>query len=261
MNDFQPALVALDIDGTLVNHAGEFSPAVVDAVSRVVSSGVPVVLSTGRAWPGTDWAIRHLGLPPGLAVMSNGALVASHQPFEVLREVTFDPEKVVRRALELAPHALVAVEEVGRGYRVNRHFPEGEINGRISVEPVEELVADPVSRVIIRDPEGSASDFERLADALGMKGVEYFVGWTAWLDIVPEGVSKATGLDVACSRLGIAPSDVLAVGDGNNDVEMLAWAGRGVAMGNAPDAVRAVADAVTLDVDDDGLAVELNRWF
>lgn len=261
MTDFHPELLALDIDGTTVNHAGEFSPATLSAVRRVVEKGVPVVLSTGRAWPGTEWAIEHLGLPPGLAVMSNGALVAAHQPFEILHEVTFDPRTVVERALQLAPNALVAVEEVGRGYRVNRHFPEGEINGRITVEPVEKLVADPVSRVIIRDPEGSASDFERLADALGMKGVEYFVGWTAWLDIVPEGVSKATGLDLVCSRLGIDPAHVLAVGDGNNDIEMLAWAGRGVAMGNAPAAVQASADAVTLDVGNDGLATELDRWF
>lgn len=261
MTDFRPDLLALDIDGTTVNHAGEFSPATLAAVSRVVARDVPVVLSTGRAWPGTEWAIEHLGLPPGLAVMSNGALVARHQPFDIVHELTFDPRTAVEHALELAPHALVAVEEVGRGYRVNRHFPEGEIDGPITVEPVERLVADPVSRVIIRDPEGSASDFEQLAEALGMKGVEYFVGWTAWLDIVPEGVSKVTGLEVVCRELGIDPANVLAVGDGNNDIEMLTWAGRGVAMGNAPDAVQASADAVTLDVDHDGLAAELDRWF
>ncbi|RYJ00764.1 MAG: HAD family phosphatase, partial [Actinomycetales bacterium] len=54
----------------------------------------------------------------------------------------------------------------------------------------------------------------------------YYIGYTAWLDIAPDGVSKASGLDVLCGRFGIDPADVLAVGDGNNDLEMLRWAGR-----------------------------------
>ncbi len=260
-NSFRPRLVALDIDGTVVGHDNSLSPRIRDAVHRVVDAGAHVVISTGRSWPGTLEVIRRLGLPPGLAVMSNGAVVAATDPFDVVRQVTFDARAVVEAALTLHPDAIIAVEEVGLGYRVSRPFPEGEITGSITVESVDQLVARPVTRVIIRDPAAESDDFELLADALGYHGVEYFVGWTAWLDIAPRNVSKADGLQVVSEQLGVSAAEVLAVGDGHNDIEMLRWAGRGVAMGQAPGPVRQAADAVTTAVEVDGLAHELDRWF
>jgi hydroxymethylpyrimidine pyrophosphatase-like HAD family hydrolase len=155
----------------------------------------------------------------------------------------------------------VAVEEIGVGYRVNKPFPEGEITGLFTFQSVEELVAEPVTRVVIRDPDGTSEDFARLVEAVGLHGTSYAIGWTAWLDLAPAGVSKASGLASVCQRLGVGAQDVLAIGDGRNDVEMLQWAGRGVAMGQAVDEVRAAADAVTATVQDDGVAAELDRWF
>ncbi len=94
-----------------------------------------------------------------------------------------------------------------------------------------------------------------------MHGTDYVVGWTAWLDLTPVGVSKASGLEHVCTDLGLSAADVLAIGDGRNDIEMLQWAGRGVAMGQAIQPVQDAADAVTDSVYDDGAAVELERWF
>jgi hydroxymethylpyrimidine pyrophosphatase-like HAD family hydrolase len=156
---------------------------------------------------------------------------------------------------------LVAVEVVGRGYRVNRAFPEGEITGEIWVESVDDLVKEPVTRVVIRDPAASAEDFMELATSLGLQETSYFVGYTAWLDLAPLGVSKASGLATVAQTLGLSSADVLAIGDGRNDIEMLQWAARGVAMGQAPDDVKAVADAVTGTLADDGVATEIGRWF
>ena len=150
--------------------------------------------------------------------------------------------------LEHVPHALVAVEEIGVGYRVNRHFPEGEITGEMTLQSVDELVAEPVTRVIIRDPHATEQDFVELAERVGLHGINYYIGWTAWLDLAPTGVSKASGLEVGVRRLGVEAGDVLAIGDGRNDVEMLAWAGRGVAMGQAPLEVQEAADFVTSTV-------------
>ena len=79
------------------------------------------------------------------------------------------------------------------------------------------------------------------------------MGFTAWLDINPEGVSKGSALEILRRRLEVDPRHTVAVGDQRNDLEMLHWAARGVAMGNAPDEVKAAADETTLDVDDDGL--------
>jgi len=272
---WRPKLVALDIDGTLFN-AGHgqatysveerISPALHEAVDRVIDAGAHVVLATGRSTFGITRVLDLLDLPrsnngKALTVASNGAVTFSYRPVEVLTTVTFDASEIVRMLLEHVPTALVAVEEIGVGYRVNRHFPDGEITGEMKLEPVDELVADPVTRVIIRDPHASEQDFVELAEKVGLHGINYFIGWTAWLDLAPQGITKASGLESVCERLGVDAADVLAIGDGRNDIEMLRWAGRGVAMGQAPLEVQEAADFVTETVENDGAAMELARWF
>ncbi len=268
-----PKLVALDIDGTLlkwVEGAGttyeEIAPAVGDAVRRARDAGCHIVLASGRSPHGmtkvADMLRLHLdGAEQLWIVASNGAVVFRYPPLEVVREETFDAAPAVRAVLERHPSALVAVEERGVGYRVSKEFPVGELSGEMILTDVAELVAAPVSRVIIRDPEATADDFIALARELGLHGTDYVVGWTAWLDLAPVGVSKASGLAYVAEQLGIDAADVLAIGDGRNDLEMLEWAGRGVAMGQAVEEVQDAADAVTATVAEDGAALELGRYF
>ncbi len=256
-----PRLIALDIDGTLIDFDGSARPAVIKAVHAVIDAGAQVVLSTGRSVFGIVPVIEEFGLPDGYAVASNGAVTFTYSPATVRSATTFDPEPAVRAVLARVPEALVAVEVIGRGYRANRHFPAGEINGELWLEAVDDLVREPVTRVIIRDPRSSVEDFVALATDLGLHGTNYYVGYTAWLDLIPEEVSKASALADVARELGVDRTDVLAIGDGRNDVEMLRWAGRGVAMGQAPDVVKGAADAVTASWDDDGVVVELARWF
>jgi len=266
-------LIALDIDGTLLAPLPEtgysaetVTEPVRQAVDRAVAAGCHIVLASGRSPLSMGRVLEHLDLPrdpsgQALVVASNGAVTFSFPPTKVLSEVTFDAREAVRTVLEHVPDAAVAVEEHGVGYRVNRHFPEGELDGEMILTPVEELIAREVSRVIIRDPDSTSEDFVTLAGKLGLQGTNYFIGWTAWLDLAPEGVSKASGLAEVAGRLGVDRRDVLAIGDGRNDIEMLEWAGRGVAMGQAPDEVKAVADDVTHTVDEDGAAAEIARWY
>jgi Cof subfamily protein (haloacid dehalogenase superfamily) len=272
VNGFFPRLVALDIDGTLFANEPStglveetVSPDVVAAVRRAYAAGAHVVLATGRSTFGITHVWDQLGLPLNgakvLAVASNGSVTFRYPPVEVRSTVTFDASAIVRMLMAEVPNAAVAVEEVGVGYRLNRPFPDGEITGEMRLESVEELVAEPVTRVIIRDPHSSEEEFVELAEKLGLSGTNYFIGWTAWLDIAPEGVSKASALADVAEELGVAQADVLAIGDGRNDMEMLRWAGRGVAMGQAPLEVQEAADDVTETVANDGVARELARWF
>ena len=194
-------------------------------------------------------------------VASNGAVIFRYPPLEVVHEETFDASEAVRQVLEQHPEALVAVEERGVGYRVNRPFPDGELSGDMIETELHEIIGEPVSRVIIRDPTASADDFVAMAARLGLHGTDYVVGWTAWLDLSPVGVSKASGLEYVARHLGLSAEDTLAIGDGRNDIEMLRWAGRGVAMGQAVQEVHDAADATAETVYDDGAAVELRRWF
>lgn len=273
MTNWQPRLVALDIDGTLlkwVEGAGatyeQISPAVYDSVHRAIGDGAHVVLASGRSPHGMTRIadlldLHHEERDRLWVVASNGAVVFRYPPIEVVHEETFDAAPAVAAVLEHHPEALVAVEERGVGYRVNNHFPSGELSGDMIITEVHEIVKGPVSRVIIRDPAATADDFVALASKLGLHGTDYVVGWTAWLDLTPVGVSKASGLAMVAERLGVAPDDVLAIGDGRNDLEMLRWSARGVAMGQAIEEVREAADDVTASVYDDGVAEELDRWF
>ena len=254
-------MVALDVDGTVVDRDGVLAPEMAGAIAKVLAAGVPVVLATGRAWHSTRELVEELGLPAGPTVCSNGAVIVSYPPQEIVQAVTFDPREVIERVESFAPGTLIAVEEIGRGFRLNDHFPEGDLTGELVVQSAEELGAEPVTRIILRDPRRSVDDFVALAQHLGLQGVTYFVGWSAWLDIAPEGVNKATALAQVAADLGIRAEDVLAAGDGRNDIEMLAWAGRGVALAEAPDEVKEVADAVSVPFAEGGLVPELLRWF
>jgi len=270
---WRPGLVALDIDGTLlkwVEGAGttyeQIPETTYAAVRRAYDAGCHVVLASGRSPHGMTRVADLLDLPPEGAerlwgVASNGAVVFRYPELEVVHEETFDARPAVAAVLREHPTALVAVEERGVGYRVNRAFPPGELSGELIETDVDELVAERVSRVIIRDPDATADDFVALAARLGLHGTDYVVGWTAWLDLSPVGVSKASGLALVAEELGVAQADVLAIGDGRNDVEMLRWAGRGVAMGQAIEEVKEAADAATETVYDDGVVVELEKYW
>jgi len=257
---FRPKLLALDVDGTLVDGTNRFTPAVGAAVRAMSDAGIPVVIATGRAVPGAMEVCERLDLPDGLAVCSNGAVLIGYRPVEIVHAVTFDASEAVRRVLAEVPSAFVAVEEIGVGYRVNRPFPTGEIAGTVTIDNVDSLISEPVTRVIIRATDSDPNEFHALVEGLGLADTNYYIGYTAWLDLAPLGVSKASGLELVCERLGVARADVLAIGDGFNDVEMLEWAGRGVAMGQSPDQLKDAADAVTGTWSDDGVATELARY-
>ena len=250
-------LLALDLDGTTLNHMGELSPAVRDAIAALPEE-VAVVVATGRSIIATTPILDALGLQRGYAVCSNGALTIELDPstelgYTVIDMVTFDPRPVLEKMRVALPDALIAVEEPGVGFKVSRHFPDGELMGQSREVDWDELIAHPVTRVTLRQPETSAEDFMDLVERAGLHEVSYAVGWSAWLDINPEGVSKASALEMVRRHLQVEPIHTIACGDQRNDLEMLHWAAWGVAMDNAPDQVKAIADEVTGHVDDDGL--------
>ncbi len=251
-------LVALDIDGTTVHHDGSLSPRVYDAVRDTADAGHDIVIATGRslleAWP----VIDALGLRTGYAVCSNGAVTLSLDPrrrsgYEIVDEVTFDPRPALELLRDAWPGAMFAVERVGVGFDVSAPFPDGNLSGELVVSPWEVLGHAPTTRLTFYSPDAHVEEFGRAVEGIGLHGVNYAVGFTAWLDVAAAGVSKASALQGVRRRLGIAATRTVGVGDQRNDLEMLQWAACGVAMGNAPAEVKAVADRVTGHVADDGL--------
>lgn len=254
-------LFALDIDGTILTHEGELRPAVYAAVRAVLDAGHHVVIATGRSLLATLPVTAQLGITTGFAVCSNGAVTLALDPAEpegyrIQEAVTFDPAPVLGLLRDSWPDAVVAVEELGVGFKTSAPFPD-YLEGVVTVVDWDELLADPVTRVTFHSPTGTSEDFIHLAERIGLHGVNYAVGFSAWLDINPEGVSKASALEILRRRLCVEPGHTFAIGDQRNDVEMLHWAALGVAMGNAPQEVRDCADEVTADVYEDGLALAL----
>jgi hydroxymethylpyrimidine pyrophosphatase-like HAD family hydrolase len=255
--------VALDVDGTVLGFDGELSERVRAAVAAVRDAGVHVVVATGRALYDTLPVLDRLGLVAGWAVCSNGAVTVHLDPslprgYEVAHVVTFDAAPALRLLREQLPAALYAVEDAEGRYRLTAPFPPGELDGYDpAIVSFDELLRTPAARVIVRSPEHTPEHFLELTERVGLHGVNYAVGWTAWLDLAPEGVSKASALAAVAALVGVGAEDALAVGDGRNDIDMLQWAGHSVAMGNAVPEVQAAADEVTAHVHDDGAALVL----
>jgi HAD superfamily hydrolase (TIGR01484 family) len=245
-------LVAVDIDGTLVDADGRVPAGTVEALDLVQAAGHEIVPASGRSLAGLVPIAVRLGLTRGWAVCSNGAVTvrldrAAPSGYEVVESWTFDPAPVIRRALDLVPDANVAVEEIGWGWSTNRPFEPGELNGQQKTAAVDDLMSQPTTRVALVAP-----GIRRYSDALHATGVTVSPMGPDWLDIAARDVNKAVALDRVRQYLHIPTERTVAVGDGVNDLSMLAWAGRSVAMGHAPAIVRSAADQITGTIDQAG---------
>ena len=193
-----PALIALDIDGTTV-------PSDSDLVSPAVRGGrTSSDRRRARTWcwrpavgswaPG-PWPIQ-LGIADQPAVCSNGAVTAVPGSARGAPRGDVRPGPAVRIVQQSLPEAIVAVERPGVGYAVTRPFPADEVSGEQTVLSIEEIVAEPVSRMVVRWPGADLEEFVARVEAAGLHGVNYAIGYSAWLDVMPPGVSKASALEV-----------------------------------------------------------------
>lgn len=240
----QEHLVALDIDGTLAD-GGLIPDITATAVRDVVTAGHHLVLATGRSLVGVAPVIKRLGLRSGRVICSNGAVTARINGRRLVVEdvVSFDAGPAMRRVCAAIPDVLMASEALGKGYRVNVRFPDELLAGRqYTVWRERDLWAVPTTRAVVFAP-----DVTSMAHELRPFDVTATPGSTVvgdWLDLTAPNLSKATALEAVRRRVLVAPEHTVAVGDGHNDLSMLKWAARGVAMAGAPAEVRATADEV-----------------
>ncbi len=255
-------LVALDIDGTVLAEDGSLSDEVVSAVRATRDSGHDVTLATGRSASLTLPILRRLGLDPEWVVCSNGAITLRRDPTEpegYRREYVehFDPTPVLTRIREKLPQAHYAVENETGLYRYTGWFPEGALDLETEKVDFDDLLTTVATRVVVIAPGHDMDEFLAAVENMGLHQVSYTVGWTAWLDIAPDGINKSTALEKVRRHLGYELSRVMVIGDGRNDIEMLQWAaqqGRAVAMGQAPPEVVQHSTEVTKTHDENGVA-------
>ena len=259
-------IVALDIDGTVLHEDGTLTDATIAAVQRVAAAGHEVMLATGRSVSMTLPILERLGLVSQHVVSANGAIVLGRDPeapvgYSRVHVDTFDPAEVLTTISGHLADASYAVEDADGLFRYAGSFPDGALAASSERAEFEELLTLRATRVVVISPDHQIDDFLSVVGRMGLHKVSYNVGWTAWLDIAPDGVNKATGLEYVREQLELPRERTMAIGDGRNDIDMLGWAGVGVAMGQAPDEVIAVADEVTASDQDDGVAVALARHF
>lgn len=265
INAVTPKLVATDLDGTLVRRDRSLS----DYTVRVIEAlPVPIVLVTGRPLRWLMQIYERLPHKP-IAVVANGAAVYDPESDAVLHSAPLSADELAhacRVLREAIPDATFAVEIDGsRGLVHEPGHPVGmwelSASGRREAE-LAELVAQPAAKLLIRAGSRDSDEFTALVDATlaGMyEATHSSLG--GLVEVSAAGVTKASGLAWVAARLGVEAADTVAFGDMPNDIPMLAWAGRAVAMANAHPAVTAAADEVTVSNDEDGVAVWLAREF
>ncbi|MEV6526023.1 HAD family hydrolase [Longispora sp. NPDC051575] len=260
-----PLLIATDLDGTLVRTDGTVSLRTRRVLDRVRAAGIPIVGVTGRGPRLIELCRQDIPAASFLA-LAQGGYVLDNATNRWLRETSLDGT-VFAKAIDLI-EAEVGPVHVTVEADIS---PEGPLWGDpgpswpftdTSWRPMSrtDALSGPVLKVFVR-AEGLTPD-ELLAVARGAVPpslCEVTEAGTGYLELTPPGVTKATGLAVITTALGIDPADVLVFGDAPNDVPMLGWAGRRVAVANAHREVLALADEVTLSNDEDGVAAYLEK--
>ena len=262
LNSDTKHLVALDVDGTLVDHDGLMSPDVRSAAMDAIAAGHHLVISTGRSLGAALPVLRNIGLTEGYTVCSNGGVTLRVDPsledgYEIVDRVVFDPRQALDALRVQLPTAKFALEDHEGRFLSTERFQDASFGAEAQAVDFEFLRESKAVRVVVFSTDSTAEEFGQAVASIGLHGVTYSVGWTAWLDIAAAGVTKASALEQVRRRLNIDPQHTVAVGDGRNDVEMLSWAARGVAMGQSPQEVLDAASEVTGSVYEDGAAAVL----
>ena len=258
-------LLALDLDGTLLDPNGVVTPRSVEALRAARAAGVTVVIASGR--PPFLAADIVAALPDVVShgVMANGSIVCT------LPDAT--PLRTVQYPIELAVGAVRLLRRLDPGYafalatatgfaseagfsermRSTAEIPVSEDALEVAIDATEARRLMVWNRTI-----GTHELLDHLPTLLGEELCVGHLGADA-AEILPRGVDKASGLRWLCEHLDVDCADVVAIGDEYNDHDMLRWAGHGVAMGNADPVTQAVADSVTLTNAEDGVAVAVER--
>ncbi|MEU9011992.1 HAD family hydrolase [Streptomyces sp. NPDC048479] len=261
---FPYKLVATDLDGTLLRGDDTVSERTRDALAAATAAGAAHIIVTGRAVPWTRHILDDLGYD-GLAVCGQGGQVYHAGEHRLLTSVTLDRQlaglALSKIEAEVGPLAVAASRDgldgevlVGPGYRVQ----EGPLPV-VAFEDPAELWSAPLNKVFLQHPELGDDALAQASRATVGNLVDVVVAGPGVVEILPLGLSKATGLSLAARRLGLRASETIAFGDMPNDIPMFGWASHGVAMANAHDELKAVAHEITASNEHDGIAVVLEH--
>lgn len=272
----RPTLIASDVDGTLIDDVNRVSTRTMSVLANAVESGAEFVLATGRPprWIAeiTD-QFDPAVLPVRYAVCANGAILYDVAADRVVSADVLSPEVLAHLgaiAQQHLPGCGIAAERVGESAHDAATAPfvatAGYQHAWLNPDHVQvgdhEIYSVPAVKLLVRAPQMRSADMaQRLSGAVGDLAQITFSTDNGLVELSLPDTHKASGLRKLLQHSGIDGSSTITFGDMPNDVEMLAWADHGVAMGHAHPAALAAADEITVGNNEDGVARVLERWF
>jgi hypothetical protein len=257
-----PLLAAIDLDGTLLRSDKTMSPRTVAALHAAQGAGIVIAVVSARGPRGVREIVDRTELH-GAAICSNGAVVIDLPGGSIRRMRTFETE--VARTLVTALRARLPGVLFGVEREVFSHEPgfaawDWTPPAGTRVADALVLLDEPATKLVVRHAQHEVETLAGIVrEVAGDRGSASVSG--SWVvELSPAGVNKAAALAALCSELEIEAAEVVAFGDHLNDVPMLRWAGRSVAVANAQPAVLAAAEEVTASNEDDGVAVVLEQF-
>lgn len=264
-------LIAIDIDGTIITDNTKISQPVAEAIQRVVDSGKKIVLCTGRAFPGAAPFMEELKLTEegDFIITYHGALVQRTDTFETLvhHELSYEDLVLWHHFADEVGTNLLAVRNDG-AYSSGRDFNFYELfeptanNLPLRIRSLSEIPSETAfSKLFIGNNMAEIDKIEKQIPAKLLEKYTVVRSGPYSLEILNREASKGRSLKELAALLKIPQARVMAIGDSGNDIDMIAYAGLGVAMGNAIPEVKEVADVVTDTVLEDGVAKAINQYF
>lgn len=262
-------LIALDLDGTLKNSKNKITPKTKEALIKAQQQGVKIVLASGRPTPGLRHEAAELELDQyeGYLISFNGAHVSDYKTKETIYEQTltikeaksaYDRAKEYGLACMTYEDDVVVTEDNEDEYVI----VEGNIND-IEVKKIESFkdnLKNPIHKVLLTGkPEYVASIVEEFKQPYG-DSLSIYRSAPFFIEVMAQGIDKAASLDRLAKSLGIKQEEVMAFGDGYNDLSMIEYAGMGISMANGVDGVKERANFITLSNDEDGIAYALDKF-
>lgn len=263
-------LIATDMDGTLLNTSGEVSTENKEALEKADQIGVKIVLSTGRLYKSAHYHSIKLGLNHPI-ISSNGALIHDIDGNVVYENLLSDEklDKVLNKLEEYDIYYHLYTTDSVYSKTLNMDMLKkyyGDNNGNLIVEAVKFedykdilFKGNKFNKLVCIDTDGEK--LRNLKGDLGkIKGIELTSSWINNIEIMNENVSKKTAVEYLCNKYNMNSKDIFAIGDNGNDLEMIEFAGLGIAMGNAIEEVKRTANYITDTNDNDGLAKAIEKF-
>lgn len=257
--------IAVDLDGTLLNSNHQISPKTRASVDRARAAGVEVVIATGKTRSSSTHLIKELGLTSA-GVYSQGLTIANADG-SVRHEQHMD-DQLIREAAEAAVEhgcSFVIYKDIDLFTSTNDRWTVTMLKFDqplpIETGTVQELMRrGPFQKVILLQEPAHLKTIRPILEKRFAGRASLMMSQSYMLEIVPLGSSKGDGLRRLLDDMSLTYENVIAFGDGENDLEMIRWAKIGVAMGNAMPRVKAEADFVTKTNDQDGIPFALDRF-